>query len=34
MEDLTRMTPLNAGSAQQVVDGYVGVRELFGDFQR
>ncbi|MFT4233791.1 MAG: LLM class flavin-dependent oxidoreductase [Microbacterium sp.] len=34
MEDFTEMTPLTVGSPQQVIDRYVGMRELFGDYQR
>ncbi|HWH27118.1 MAG TPA: LLM class flavin-dependent oxidoreductase [Pseudolysinimonas sp.] len=34
LEDFTAQTPLTVGSPQQVIDRYVGMRELFGDYQR
>jgi putative FMN-dependent luciferase-like monooxygenase len=34
LEDFSEMTPLTVGSPQQVIDRYVGMRDLYGDYQR
>ncbi|MCU1534706.1 MAG: class flavin-dependent oxidoreductase [Glaciihabitans sp.] len=34
LEEFTEQTPLAVGSAQQVIDKYLAMREYFGDYQR
>jgi putative FMN-dependent luciferase-like monooxygenase len=34
MEEFTRETPLTVGSPQQVIERYLGMRDLVGDYQR